>query len=309
MQVPNPLGGYPLTLREDKTTEGRPGELLFDYIDNKIYYIDIHDNTHVELAKRIYDKIIAARLENNKIFIRKESNLILSEEPMIPEPVNRPFNSWYMNIYQRIPMDPDEIPEPVTYEINLLNEDFIFIVDEIIVDIQTVPPSFEINVGDPIGRELEAPTYILKDYNGNEITDSNIVFLGWFGGDSEDMVTPQTIPTGNLNLRAIFERIRPTECTIRFELNPYQDLSEFDVEISEPLEEYSIIVESGTAINGDYLPIIPWNYTISPPYPSVVVAQWVTDPQDPLTVIEDYDSMTITEDLTLYTYFSEYFLQ
>ena len=114
MQVPNPLGGYPLTLREDRITEGRLGELLFDYTENKIYYIDLHDGTHIDIAKSIYDKIIVARLENNKIFINKESDIVSSEEDIIPEPKDRPFNSWYMNIYHSTPIGEDLVPTPST---------------------------------------------------------------------------------------------------------------------------------------------------------------------------------------------------
>lgn len=102
MQKPNPLGGYPLTLRNLSEIATRPGELLLDYTSNKIYYVNSLSNNKIDLCKDIYDRIIKYKLANTKTQICKESNTIQSDEEIIPSIGNRDFNTFYMNILQSV---------------------------------------------------------------------------------------------------------------------------------------------------------------------------------------------------------------
>lgn len=108
MHVPNPLGGYPLVLRTPSRDESRYGELLFEYTENKIYYRNKETGEIVDIAKSIYEKIIGKKAENNKIYPVKESSTIVSDQPVIPDPDNRKFNSWYFNTYKKSDFETDE---------------------------------------------------------------------------------------------------------------------------------------------------------------------------------------------------------
>ena len=111
MQVPNPNGGYPLVLRDNnQEPEGRPGELLLDYVSNKIYYVNRSSRQKNELSKSIYNKIINTKLKNSKIKICKNNDNIDVDEPVIPNIQDRQPNTWYMNICPNI-NDDSNIPE------------------------------------------------------------------------------------------------------------------------------------------------------------------------------------------------------
>lgn len=97
MHKPDPLGTYPLVLRDNIEENNKPGELLFDDSENKIYYVNKRTKQKISLSKLIYDKIVSAKLENTEIHIAKEPNIISSIENL-PRVEDRPFNSWYMVI-------------------------------------------------------------------------------------------------------------------------------------------------------------------------------------------------------------------
>ena len=54
MHVPNPLGGLPLILRDVNTTNPRRGELLFDYTNADLYYINKETGKKTRLADSIF---------------------------------------------------------------------------------------------------------------------------------------------------------------------------------------------------------------------------------------------------------------
>ena len=101
MHVPNPLGGYPLVLRSKDVTSKRAGELLYDYVEDKIYYVDRHSQEVNDIAKLIYDKIIKTKLENSKIQAVRESDNVSGDEEVAPEIADRKFNTWYMVSYAK----------------------------------------------------------------------------------------------------------------------------------------------------------------------------------------------------------------
>ena len=101
MHVPNPLGGLPLILRDVNTTNPRRGELLFDYTNADLYYINKETGKKTRLADSIYQKIIASKLENSRIEVAHSDSPESAEDPAIPEVAYRRMNTWYMNITKR----------------------------------------------------------------------------------------------------------------------------------------------------------------------------------------------------------------
>ena len=101
MHVPNPLGGLPLILRDVNTTNPRMGELLFDYTNTDLYYINKETGKKTRLADSIYQKIIASKLENSRIEVAHSDSHESAEDPAISEVAYRRMNTWYMNITKR----------------------------------------------------------------------------------------------------------------------------------------------------------------------------------------------------------------
>lgn len=104
MHVPSSLGGYPLVLRDKDTTNTRVGELLYDYNKNDLYYINRQDKMKKSIAKDIYDKIIASRLENTYVEITQSDGKSEKETPLLE---NRVMNHFYMNITKRDILEQD----------------------------------------------------------------------------------------------------------------------------------------------------------------------------------------------------------
>ena len=98
---------------------------------------------------------------------------------------------------------------------------------------------------------------------------------------------------------------------ISFVANPNQsseDLAAINVELDELPSAYD--VESGTTIANAHLPELrSWHRTGEPPWSGEIVANWVTDPDNPSSTIVDVtdETTTIDADLTLYTYFEQVF--
>lgn len=102
MHVPNPLGGIPLILRDTNTKNPRDGELLLDYNNADLYYVNKRTGLKSKLADSIYKKIIASKLENSTIeIVHSDSPEVEVEDPIIPDVTDRAMNTWYMNIIKR----------------------------------------------------------------------------------------------------------------------------------------------------------------------------------------------------------------
>lgn len=100
MHVPNPLGGYPLILRPSDVPNPRNGELLMDYENNDLIYVNRETGNKSSIAMDIYNKIIASRLENSHIKICK-NNTSSGEEEDIPNIEDRKMNTMYICIESR----------------------------------------------------------------------------------------------------------------------------------------------------------------------------------------------------------------
>lgn len=100
MHVPNPLGGYPLILRPIDAPNPRNGELLMDYENNDLIYVNRSTGNKNSIAMEIYKKIIASKLENTYIEICKNTG-IPGEEIEIPDVKDRKTNTMYFCIESR----------------------------------------------------------------------------------------------------------------------------------------------------------------------------------------------------------------
>lgn len=109
MHVPNPLGGIPLILRDADTKNPRNGELLLDYTNADLYYVDRKTGVKSKLAESIYQKIIDSKLENAHIEIVSSDSS--GEEPTIPDVTDRVMNTWYMNITKRSEVEEEQSSE------------------------------------------------------------------------------------------------------------------------------------------------------------------------------------------------------
>lgn len=110
MHVPNPLGRLPLVLRESTIENPRNGELLLNYTDLDLIYVDKSGNKK-RLADTIYKQIIETKIENSKILITHTAEDTSTDEPVIPDIGDRKMNTWYMNINKREVRSSDETDE------------------------------------------------------------------------------------------------------------------------------------------------------------------------------------------------------
>lgn len=101
MHVPNPLGGVPLILRPSSVVNPLNGELLMDYENNDLLYVNKETGKISSIAENIYKSIILANLANSTIKICKESGSS-GEEEELPDVSERDMNTWYFTITARI---------------------------------------------------------------------------------------------------------------------------------------------------------------------------------------------------------------
>ena len=66
MHLPE-LGSYPLTLRDFEVNNSRKGELLLDYTNYELYYINRNTGERVSMAQDIYQRILRAKMQNTNI--------------------------------------------------------------------------------------------------------------------------------------------------------------------------------------------------------------------------------------------------
>lgn len=71
MHLPE-LGSYPLTLRDHDISNPRLGELLLDYTNYELYYVNRNTGEKVSMAQDIYQRILRARMQNTN-FVRYDN--------------------------------------------------------------------------------------------------------------------------------------------------------------------------------------------------------------------------------------------
>lgn len=108
MHVPNPLGGVPLVLRDVDTKNLRRGELLLDYTNSDLYFVDKETGQKERLADSIYKSIVDAKVENSKILITCSDS---GPETATPAIEDRKMNQWFMNIIKREEKEKETVSE------------------------------------------------------------------------------------------------------------------------------------------------------------------------------------------------------
>lgn len=111
--VPNPLGSYPMVLRDYQTDNPRLGELLLDYTKYDLYYVNRQTGNLVSVAQDIYNRILIARMQNTSFVIAdadKQSPVPPSNQ-IWPPISDRAYNTFYYVIRSRAVNEVIEIEE------------------------------------------------------------------------------------------------------------------------------------------------------------------------------------------------------
>lgn len=102
--VPNPLGSFPMVLRDvNKIQNPRRGELLLDYSNYELWYCKYNTGQVVSMSRDIYDRILAARLQNNDIVIADadKQTPVPGEDEVWPPSSSRKINAFYYIVRSR----------------------------------------------------------------------------------------------------------------------------------------------------------------------------------------------------------------
>lgn len=108
--VPNPLGSYPMVLRDYDIATPRRGELLLDYTKYDLYYVKMDTGERIRLADEIYQRILAARVQNTYIDIKDadKQDPVPGVNDVWPPISEREYNHFYYIVRGRIPIGSDE---------------------------------------------------------------------------------------------------------------------------------------------------------------------------------------------------------
>lgn len=102
--VPNPLGSFPMVLRDVDTVENpRRGELLLDYTNYELYYVRYNTGEIVSMSRDIYERILDARLQNNQFVIADadKQTPVPGEDESWPYIPGRRFNAFFYVVRSR----------------------------------------------------------------------------------------------------------------------------------------------------------------------------------------------------------------
>ena len=97
------LSHYPLVPRDYNVSNPIRGELLMDYTYNDLYYVKPSTGEVVSIAREIYDRILAARIQNTNIVIYNRDKLIPKpdKDAVTPPVIDRKFNTFYAIVNSR----------------------------------------------------------------------------------------------------------------------------------------------------------------------------------------------------------------
>lgn len=100
---PSNMGSFPLILRDYKTLGPKRGELLLDYSNNELYFVKPSTGNVTSVARDIYDKILASRVQNNKIYTYDVDKVTPAPDKntIVPPVKDRVYNGIYFLIIGR----------------------------------------------------------------------------------------------------------------------------------------------------------------------------------------------------------------
>lgn len=99
--VPEPLGSYPLILRDYTVTNPRRGELLLDYDTGTLYYCHYRTGRVISIADDIYGQLLITKVQNAHFEVSdadKEAPYYGATWPPISD---RKFNTFYLVVTDR----------------------------------------------------------------------------------------------------------------------------------------------------------------------------------------------------------------
>lgn len=104
------LGSFPLTLRDYNVMDPRRGELLINYANNELFFVKKEDGSIVSMARDIYDRIMASRVQNNEIVIYDVDKISPppGKKDLVLPPKDRKYNGMYLMVTSRKKYDPGE---------------------------------------------------------------------------------------------------------------------------------------------------------------------------------------------------------
>lgn len=102
--VPNPLGSFPMVLRDvDKVKNPRRGELLLNYSDYELWYCKYNTGQVISMSRDIYERILISKLQNNQIIIADadKQTPVPGEDESWPAISGRTINAFYYVVRSR----------------------------------------------------------------------------------------------------------------------------------------------------------------------------------------------------------------
>ena len=101
--VPDPLGSYPMVLRDYMVPNARKGELLLDYDTYDLYYINYKTGAKIAMAQDIYDRIMMAKLQNTyfETCDADKETPVPGRNEIWPPVAERKYNRFYYVIRSR----------------------------------------------------------------------------------------------------------------------------------------------------------------------------------------------------------------
>nr|DAM95887.1 MAG TPA: hypothetical protein [Caudoviricetes sp.] len=95
---------FPLILRDvNLVTDFQPGEILMDYNNNELYYMNPKTLECESLSREIYNKILAANAENTLILLYNRDKILPKppKDEILPKLNDRIYNAFYLSINKR----------------------------------------------------------------------------------------------------------------------------------------------------------------------------------------------------------------
>lgn len=101
--VPDPLGSYPMVLRDYMVPNARKGELLLNYENYDLYYVNYQTGVKISMAQDIYDRIMMAKLQNTYFNLcdADKEDPVPGRNEIWPPVAERKYNQFYYVIRSR----------------------------------------------------------------------------------------------------------------------------------------------------------------------------------------------------------------
>ena len=102
-RIPDPLGSYPMVLRDYQVEHPRLGELLLDYTNYDLYYVNRQSGELVSVAQDIYNRILMAKMQNTGFVVADadKQTPVPPSNQIWPPVSDRQYNRFYYVVRSR----------------------------------------------------------------------------------------------------------------------------------------------------------------------------------------------------------------